>query len=453
MNSTLLNPEQKSLDLGHIDGKPIEGSFTGGNQSTEAGLLLLQQVEKNIGLIQAMASVLPDARDQRYVDHSHLNLLTQRIFQIAAGYEDANDSDTLRQDPILKLCADVLPESGDPLASQPTMSRFENSLSSTDLYKLAYTFADSFTQSYDEEPKCIVLDFDDTDDEVHGDQQLCLFNGYYDEYCFMPLHIYEGFSGKLISTILKPGKRLTGKGTFAIFSRLIKHLREQWKNTNIVFRGDSHFASLEVMEWADAQENVFYVTGLASNNILMEMAEKTIEIAKKRFSKWQKNVVEFGSFYYAAKSWTEKQRVIVKVEITSDHSDPNVRFIVTNAHDADAKVLYTEVYCARGNAELYIKNHKTYLKSGRTSCHRFAANQFRVFLHSAAYVLIHALQHTVLKATEFENATMNTIQLKILKLSARVRELKTRIKIEFPSSCPIQETFTQAFSFFEILRM
>lgn len=452
MNTITKLPEQTSLDLGCICGKPLEAAFTGGTQSTEAGLLLLQQTENHVGIVKAIASVLFDTRDQRYVDHTHKNLLTQRVFQIAAGYEDGNDSDTLRHDPIIKLCANVLPESGAPLASQPTMSRFENSLSSKDLYRIASAFADSFIESYDQEPTCIVLDFDDTEDRVHGHQQLALFNGYFNEYCFMPLHIYEGFSGKLITTILKPGKRLTGEGTLAILSRLVQHLRKHWKNTHIVLRGDSHFTSPEVMEWIDMQENVFYVTGLTSNSILMKMAEKTIESAKKLFSRWQEKVVVFSSFYYAAGSWTEKQRVVVKVELTSDHCDPNVRFIVTNAHDADAKVLYTDVYCARGEAELYIKDHKTYLKSDRTSCHRFAANQFRVFLHSAAYVLIHALQHTVLKATEFENATINTIQLKVLKLSARVRELKTRIKIEFPSSCPYQEMFIKAFSFFQILR-
>jgi hypothetical protein len=452
LNPILEQPEQISLDLGHICGKPVEAAFTGGNQSTEAGLLLLQQTENNVGIVKAIGSVLFDPRDQRYIDHTYQNLLTQRVFQIAAGYEDANDSDTLRHDPILKLCANVLPETGAPLASQPTMSRFENSLSYKDLYRIAYAFAESFIASYDEEPRCIVLDFDDTEDRVHGHQQLALFNGYFDEYCFLPLHIYEGLSGKLVTTILKPGKRLTGKATLAIFSRLITLLRTHWNNTHIVFRADSHFASPEVMEWIETQENVFYVTGLTSNNVLVKMANKTLERAKKLVSRWQEEVVVFDSFYYAAGSWTEKQRVIVKVEFTPGHTDPNIRFIVTNAHDADAKVLYTEVYCARGEAELYIKDHKTYLKSDRTSCHRFEANQFRVFLHSAAYVLIHALQHTVLKATEFENATMQTIQLKILKLSARVRELKTRIKIEFPSSCPLQETFVQAFSFFTILR-
>ena len=163
------------------------------------------------------------------------------------------------------------------------MSRLENTFSRTDLFRLTYAFAHCFIESYDEEPKCIVLDFDDTEDRVHGHQQLSMFNGYYDEYCFMPLHIYEGFSGKLISTILKPGKRLDGNGTLAILSRLIKYLRIYWKNTTIVFRGDSHFASPDVMEWIDIQENVFHVTGLASNNVLMKMAEKTIETAKKTF--------------------------------------------------------------------------------------------------------------------------------------------------------------------------
>lgn len=452
LNSISFRPEQTSLDLGSISGKSIAAEFTGGNQSTEAGLLLLQQTEKYVGIIEAMTSVLCDPRDQRYVDHSFKALLTQRIFQIAVGYEDANDSDSLRHDPILKLCADVLPESGNSLASQPTMSRFENTFTRTNLYNMAYTFADCFIDSYDEEPECIVLDFDDTEDRVHGHQQLSLFNHYVDDYCYMPLHIYEGLSGKLISTILKPGKRLTGKATLAILRRLVLHLRKHWKRTIIMFRGDSHFAASEIMEWIESQDNVFFVTGLARNPVLQRKAEHAIQTARGLFLERNEKVVVFESFPYRAHSWKTVQRVVVKVEITQGHDDPNIRFIVTNAHDADAKVLYTEVYCARGNAELFIKDHKTYLKSDRTSCHRFSANQFRVFLHSAAYVLIHALQRTVLKATEFEKATMHTVQLKILKLSARVRELKTRIKIEFPAACPFQETFIKAFSFFQILR-
>jgi len=437
--------ESLTIEFSSIQNKPVFVSFDGGNVSSDAGLLLLKEVDNNIGVINALASCIEDKRDQRYVDHSYHTMLTQRVFQICAGYEDANDCDSLRTDPILKLCTNHLPESNSALASQPTMTRFENTPSRTELYKIAYAMVDLFQNSYDEEPSCIVIDFDDTEDIVHGDQQFSLFNGYAHEYCYMPLHMYEGLSGKLICTLLKPGKRLSGSGTLAILKRLVTHVRKLWANTEIVFRGDSHFASPQVMQWIDQQKHLFFVTGLATNSILQKQAATTVAAALKLYANRKEKVTLFHSMDYQAGTWHKAQRVIVKVEVSPEHEDPNIRFIVTNAVKAKASILYSQVYCARGNAELYIKDHKTYLKSDRTSCHRFAANQFRVFLHSAAYMLIHYLQHTVLRTTEFERATMQTIQLKLFKIGARVRELHTRIKIELPSAFPAQEIFCNAF--------
>ena len=449
MNSVTACP---SIEFSSVNNKAVIASFDGGNVSSDAGLLLLKEVEQEIGMIKAIASCINDQRDQRYVDHSLNTLLTQRICQISAGYEDADDCDTLRTDPILKLCAGTLPTTGPSLASQPTMSRFENTITRTSLYDIAYAFVDHFIDSYEEEPQCIVLDFDDTEDVTHGDQQMTLFNAYMNEYCFMPLHIYEGLSGKLVCALLKPGKQLTGSAARAILKRLVTHIRKQWKKTHIIFRGDSHFTSPEVMQWIDEQHNLFFVTGLATNSVLKKMAKTTVESAQTLFAERKTNVTLFHSFSYQAGTWHKEQRVIVKVEISSEHDDPNVRFIVTNALRAKASVLYTQVYCARGNAELYIKDHKKYLKSDRTSCHRFAANQFRVFLHSAAYVLIHSLQRTILRTTQWEHATMQTIQLKLFKIGARVKEMRARIKIELPTACPVQETFYSAVREFQLLR-
>jgi len=435
-----------------VSGKKVLADFEGGQISSDAGALLLKETEAQVGIIAAIAEALNDRRDPRYVEHPLPQLLKQRIFQIACGYEDANDADFLRDDPIFKMCADNAPESGEALSSQPTISRFENAPSRTELYRIAQAFVNIFIASYEEEPRVIVLDFDDTDDLVYGEQQLALFNGYFKDYCFMPLHIYEGLSGKLISAILKPGKRLPGKTILAILQRLVKHLRNRWKNTMIIFRGDSHFTAPEIMEWIDTQKNVSFVTGLTGNPALLKLAKTTIQSAKNLYERRQSKVKLYHTFHYQAGSWAKPQRVVVKVEVASKDGEPNVRFVATDMLQAKTQALYEQIYCARGNAELYIKDHKTYLKSDRTSCHRFQANQFRLFLHSAAYVLIHTMQKSVFKGTEWAKATMQTIQLKILKIGARVKELKTRIKIELPTALPQQEIISKAFAIFALLR-
>lgn len=443
--------ESPAIEVPSIRNKSVFATFDGGNSSSDAGILLLKEMEKTTGIINAMSAIIEDQRDQRYVDHSYNILVSQRVFQICAGYEDANDCNHLRNDPIFKLCANVLPDTDTPLASQPTMSRFENTPSRRTLYQLAYAFVDTFIASYEKEPSVIVLDFDDTEDTVHGNQQLSLFNAYVGDYCYMPLHIYEGLSGKLVCALLKPGKQLGGAGMLAILKRLVTYLRKHWKNTVIVFRGDCHFTAPEVMHWIEKQQNLYFVTGLTSNAVLQQYAEITVQSAKNLFAASQRKVTLFHSFFYQATTWHNPQRVVVKVEISPEHNNPNVRFIVSNMVKAKATVLYSQIYCARGNAELYIKDLKTYLKSDRTSCHRFLANQFRLFLHSAAYVLIHTLQRTALRATQWERATMQTIQLKLFKIGVRVKELTTRIKIELPSTCPVQDVLRTAFA--ELNRM
>lgn len=452
------NSEQLELlpmVLSPVKGKPIIADFDGGNISSNAGLIILKEVEKNIGIIKAIESVLEDRRDSRYVEHQYSEMLSQRVFQIASGYEDANDCNSLKDDPILKICTDKLPLSDNPLASQPTMSSppeaDENTPSRVELYKVAQAMVQNFIDSYTEEPKLIVLDFDDTDNITYGNQQLALFNGYYGETCYMPLHIYEGITGKLLLTILKPS-RLKGKEILSILKRIIALIRSRFKRSAIIFRGDSHFESPEVMEWIDAQKKLLFVTGLTTNAVLEKRIQAVVDSVKKQYETKGEIVRQYYSFHYQAGSWSKPMRVVAKIEMNDKSNKPNVRFIVTNAMNARANKLYEQVYSARGNAELFIKDHKLYLKSDRTSCNRFEANQFRLFLHSAAYVLIHSLQNSVLRATEFANATMQTIQLKLLKIGARVKELKTRVKIEFSSSFTHQTIFRNACSIFDCLR-
>lgn len=445
-----ISNNSEKISASPVSGKSINITFDGETISSDAGALLLKEIENQIGLIDSLVSLIPDERDKRYVEHSMRQLLVQRVFQIACGYEDANDCNSLKDDPVFKLCADKLPRSDSPLASQPTMSRLENSISMKTNYLIAKAFVSHFIASYLEEPKAIVIDFDDTDDTVHGNQQLNLFNGYYHEYCFMPLHIYEGLSGKLITNILKPGKRFTGKAVLAILKRLIALLRKHWKNTIIVFRGDSHFASPEVMRFINAQDNIFYITGFTGYSSLDKHVETTLNSAKNLFQTHKRPVKLYHSFFYKAASWDSPQRIVAKVEV--NENGLNIRYVVTNLLKAKTKALYEDIYCKRGNMELFIKNHKTYLKSDRTSCHRFAANQFRLFLHSAAYVLIHTLQNEILKGTEFVNATMQTIQLKILKTAARIKELKTKINILLPLAHPYHNLFSMAFAIFQCLK-
>ena len=443
-------PSNPSISLLNVQNKSVELDFSGGLLTSDAGALLLREVEEQIGLIKAMVEAVHDPRDARYVKHTLTDLLIQRITQIACGYEDANDCNDLRNDPVFKMLAGRFPELGEALASQPTMSRFENSISRTTLYRLAKAFVDTFVASYEKAPEMIVVDFDDTNNNVHGGQQLSFFNGYYGEKCFMPLHVYEGLSGKLVTTILKPGKRSNGKQMLAIVKRLITYLRAKWPKTRLVFRGDSHFTYPEVMDWIDTQENVMFVTGLTGNVRLQEAVKTLVEHEKQLFESYGRKTTRFHSFYYQAGSWSTPRRVIAKIEVSEKGT--NIRFVVTDMEHVRARALYRVIYCARGEDELYIKDHKRYLKSDRSSCQKFAANQFRLFLHSAAYVLLHTLKTNILKHTQFSNATMETIQLRFLKIGARIRELKTKVKVELSSAYPLKDIFGRSFQIFELLR-
>ena len=380
------------LPLAPVGTKAVELDFDGGRLSSDAGVVLLKDIDDPRGLTRALATVLSDPRDARRTHFTPEDLRKQRVFQIAAGYEDANDSNTLRDDPSFTLLLDRLPETGAPLASQPTISRFENRLARTELYRMALVWLEQFSDSYTSPPPVIGLDVDDTEDPVHGAQEQARYDGYYGGSCFMPLHLYEGLSGRLITTILK-AKRFTGTQMLAGLKRLVKHLRHAWPDTLVIFRGDSHFAYPEVMQWIDEQLEFHYVTGLTRNAVLKELAREVVEQAKRAYAYSGRKVTRFHSTRYQAQTWSRSRRVVIKVEVSAQ--GVNTRFVVTDMEQARTQVLSQHLYCARGQAENESKDHKLSLKSDRTACHRFEANQFRLLLHAAAYVLRETLRREV----------------------------------------------------------
>jgi len=395
-----------------ISGKKIQADFEGGEVSSDAGLLFLREVERQSGAIGRIAEVLRDRRHPSYITHPPVELLKQRVFQIISGYEDANDCDGLRRDPIVKMACERLPLSEDDLGSQPTMCRFENAPSRTDLYRIGEAFVDMFIDSYKKAPRGIILDLDDTDDETHGHQQLRLFNSFHDMYCYMPMHIYEGKSGKMLAAILRPGKRPSGREIVSILKRIVGKIRSAWPEVGIIIRGDSHYGAPEVYDFC-GENDLKFVFGLTPQNPMQEETKELEAEAKKLHTLYKETVKLFGEFEYQAKSWSKPLRVIYKAE--HNHKGPNTRFIVTNLEHSRRGFVYQIAYCDRGNMELYIKEHKNHLFSDRTSCMSFEANQFRLFLHSIAYVLMHTYRELYLCGTEFAKAQFDTIRCKLIK--------------------------------------
>ena len=332
--------------------------FDGGTTTSDGGALLLRQAESKIGIVDRIVRALCDRRHQSYIDHTYTDLIKQRVFQIACGYEDANDSNDLRSDPALKAACDRLPLTGADLASQPTMSRFENSISRTDLYRIGLALLETFIESYDKPPKKIILDIDDTDDATHGSQQLSLFHASYDEYCYLPVHLYEAETGKLITTILRPGRRIRGREAAAILRRVLDHILMAWPQVQITLRGDAHFSTPEVHDLCD-EYGLAFILGQAVNQKLKALGAPLMEQAAALAEQTEKPVRLFTRFDYQADSWSRPRQIIYKAEITQGKANP--RFVVTNIRNQTPRFLYEKVYCARGRSEGFIKNHKTFL--------------------------------------------------------------------------------------------
>jgi len=424
------------VEFGILHGKRVKGGFDGGDISSDGGLMLLARVEAKLGLVEKLSNCLTDTRQRSKVVHSVGELLLQRVYQILAGYEDCNDADDLRYDPVLRLCVGRLPGSQPALASQPTLSRFENSIGVDELWAMADVLVDVFISQYaDSQPRQIILDFDATDDPTHGQQQLSGFHGYYDTHCYLPLIVtaqVDGGPHELLGTLLRKGKCHAGHRATAVLKLLVKRLREQWPSVQIMIRGDSGFAKPRLYEWCE-RNGVKYLIGLVTNSKLVELGEPYMKIAREQYEKTGEKVRHVHNGVYKAGSWPYYRRVLIKSEVMDAGENP--RFVVTNLSGLPGE-LY-DLYAMRGDMENRIKELKCDLAMDRTSCHRFVANQFRLFLHNAAFVLLSFLRK-LLAGTDLATAQACTLQRKLIKVGVLVSESVRRVRLAFASSYPLQ---------------
>lgn len=426
------------LDLPAVARKKVSLAFDGGRLSSDAGVLLLREVERELGIAERLAACLTDRRDAAKVDHTVVEMLKTRMFAIAAGYEDADDCDALRHDPVFKMAVGRAPETGDALCSQPTMSRLENAPSKTEVARMMAAMVDLFCASFERPPRSITLDIDDTLDAVHGQQQLSLFNAHYDARCFLPIHIYEARSGKPVAVILREGRTPSGREVRAIVKRVTRHIRRRWPAVRILWRGDSHYGRPEAMDWCE-DNGVDYVFGLAGNDALARhVSAAADDLCVRRAERDEEKRRTWCAFDYAARSWRGERRVVARLEASARGFD--TRFVVTSLA-GEARYLYEHIYCARGQAENLIKMHKSQLASDRTSCQSPTANQFRLILHTAAYWLMHGLRAAAPKASEWARAEFATLRLGLVKIAARVIEKATRIRVSLPTVCPQKAIF------------
>lgn len=448
----MINATPLPFDLPAVARKKLTVDFDGGNQSSDAGLLLLRGAEKKIGVCARLADAIRDRRDPTRVRHDMFELVSARVLAIACGYEDGNDLDWLRHDPALKMAVGRCPETGAALASQSTISRFENAPTKADAARLAKALVDQFTAHVTPAHRDI-FDIDDTFDAAHGGQQMAFWNGHHYERGFAPMHVYHAGSGLPVATILRPAKTPNGREVRTVIKHLTKRILNSWKKANIVWRGDSHYGRAEAIDWCDTN-GVGYIFGFAGNSVLDAMAAEAADHLRfwHALSDAPKSRC-YKALDYQAGSWSAPRRVIARIE-ASMHPDPtpadpnamrqeiDIRYVVTSL-DGDAERLYEGVYCQRGQAENLIKLHKAQLASDRTSCHSATANQVRLTLHTAAFWLMHTVRAAIPQGHSLAKVEFNTLRLRLLKIAARVIEHGHRIRVHLPTSC-VEKTLFRA---------
>ena len=430
---------REPLRFSSLGSKAIVADFLGGRLTTDAGALLLREVDEKIGLFEALDAVIPDPRHPVFTVHQQRALLAQRIIAIALGYEDLNDHQELRTDPALQIASGQIPEPEMSLASPPTLCRLENRIEPETLFRISEVLVEKFIAAQTSPPEHLVLDFDATDDPVHGHQEGRFFHGYYDHHCYLPLYVFSDHD--LLAAYLRPSNIDASRHARAVLKLLVRKLRATWPNVKITIRADSGFCRWRLMRWCDSH-GIGYILGLAKNSVLERQGADEIATAARQFAQTGEAQRIFGSFSYAAATWDRKRRVIIKAEHTAKGANP--RFIVTNV-PGEAQQLYEDVYCQRGEMENRIKEQQLDLFADRTSCHRFQANQFRLLLSSAAYVLVQALRRIALAGTELATSQVGTLRLKLFKVAARVVLSARRVVFHLASSYPYQEMFGAVF--------
>jgi hypothetical protein len=415
----------------NFDRRKIEGSFSGGEVSSDGGVMLLREADRRLGLCRALSAALIDPRAPELITHRQIDLLRQRIYGLALGYEDLNDHDTLRKDWAWQSAV----ERGEELASSPTLCRLEKRADRQSAWALARVLVEQFIASFPAPPRELVLDFDATDDPVHGSQEGRFFHGYYGDWCFLPLYVFCG--EQLLVSYLRPSNIDAAQHAPAILKLLVQRLRQAWPGVKIILRADSGFCRWKLLRWCD-RHGVDYIVGLAKNSRLLALAEELNQRAESQYESVQEKQRLFGWLEYGAHTWDRARRIIAKAEHTSQGRNP--RFLVTSLR-GEAQALYENVYCARGEMENRIKEQQLGLFADRTSCHGWWANQFRLLLSSAAYVLMETIRRVGLHGSELARAQVSTIRLKVLKIGTVIVRNTRRIRLLFTSAYPEQALF------------
>jgi hypothetical protein len=433
-----------------VEGREVVGGFDGGAITSDAGALLLGAADRAIKLTERFAACFHDTRRQHLIEHEVVTLLTQRVFGIALGYEDLNDHDELRRDPMMAVLAGKLAarrEDCAPVAGKSTLNRLELSrLQPTRYHRISHNpiaikrlLVELFVEAHERPPHQIILDLDATDDPVHGEQEGRFFHGYYDCYCYLPLYVFCG--RHLLAAKLRPASLDAAAGAAQEVARIVAQIRHRWPLVRILVRADSGFAREELMAWCEAN-GVDFLLGLQKNDRLVAEIASEIVQAEAKSRRTGKPARYFKDFRWTTRrSWSRERRVVGKAEFTEDEANP--RFIVTSLKRAEckAKYLYEKLYCARGDMENRIKECQLDLYADRTSTATMRANQLRLWLASFAYVLLCAVRRIGLHHTPFANASCGTIRLKLLKIGALVRVSVRRIKIAMASSCPAAQVW------------
>jgi hypothetical protein len=454
----------RAFDFQPLGSREVTARFDGGTITSDAGALLLREVEAKTGLLADLAGCFDDLRDPELIEHSVEELIRQRVFALALGYEDLNDHDQLRADPLLATLVgkqDVtgqkrleLRDRGKPLAGKSTLNRLELTPASATTksrykkivarqQKIAAWFVEGFLRLHPTPPSEIVLDLDTTDDTIHGHQAGRFFHGYYDSYCYLPLYIFCG--EHLLLAKLRPADIDASAGSVKQVAWIVERIRQEWPDVQIILRGDSGFCRENLMAWCE-ENRVDYVFGLAKNKRLTKILGRELQEVQQQFQATGEAARTFQEFTYRTrKSWSRERRVIGKAEHLAKGSNP--RFVVTSlaAERYAARTLYEDLYCARGEMENRIKEQQLCLFADRTSCQTMRANQLRLWLSSAAYVLVQALRQFGLKETPLAQARCDTIRLKLLKIGAIVQVTVRRVWFSLAESCPYQALFAQVF--------
>jgi hypothetical protein len=430
--------------LSPIGDKPISALIDDRCTSADGGLLLFQDVERRLKLADRLAACLHDPRQPGKITHPLDEILRFCMLAIVAGYPDGNDCDVLRGDPVFKMALDRPPVSGPALCSQPTVSRIENMPRRTELYRMGKAMLDLYCDSFPIVPSHLTLDLDESFDRVHGEQERRKFNAYYDDWGFLPIHIFDT-RGRLVLSVLREAATPRGREILALVKRVVGHLCERFPRVRIRLRGDSHYARPEVMNWCEAQ-GVEYIFGLAGTAPLAAQVQTLEARTAARYAARRAaeppgfKLRRYTDFRGGAKSWTCERRIVARVEAGPDGVD--TRYLVTNLTDRRAQRLYERKYCQRGRMENRLKAHKLHLASDRTSCTRACANQVRLFLHGAAYWLLWTFQSLMPKRLPWRVVQFDTLRNRLIKLVTEVTEMADRIRIALAPVFPVEDILT-----------